>query len=261
MAEFLHQLADSLSSLQAELAQQLQAFSVDGTHDNGVDILNLMRRADALQRKYDSVRQRADEMLIKREALVTATFRQLLENKALAEEVAAAHDIDDDDVKENGTAVLNAVRVCPFISIEADPCINTVIAAPIPATEVQVENVRPEVHCSEEELMERAFNELPKHVKGRCKFADVWSVYRKLQQVPKERSNNQLVAGSIAMKDFGKHFGSKISGKSAQAIVLVLRSMNAVRVERDVVYLVETTKAKSKGVQVMGSSGNNKTTI
>jgi uncharacterized protein YqgV (UPF0045/DUF77 family) len=115
---------------------------------------------------------------------------------------------------------------------------------------------------SEEEKLTGLFNALPKHVRGHIKLPDVLHVLQKLHEAIHEIKADQISAaiGKIArqkkqalsrfsmkvpVKDLSKYCGQKASGKSGQAILLILRSLNTIKADRDFVSVIDNGVASS----------------
>jgi hypothetical protein len=96
--------------------------------------------------------------------------------------------------------------------------------------------------------MEHSFEALPKHVKGHCKLSEVLELYNRMCEVElgkmcAPRNTGPFAAPGEAMgidvRDFGKLFGKRASGKTGQNMLLALRSMGYVRLDREVVHIVD----------------------
>lgn len=234
---------------------------------------DLIRRIEALQAASERVRCKSELLLARRQTAVLQTIAGLLENAQRLK--CADMSLDSTDIDTASGALVESVKACSFLQgSERDAAIGMSRAAAVLPPAV----TRPQLHVaplghdntcpdglSEGNQLYAQFEALPKHIKGHIKFSDVEGVLGKITAAIDELVDGKCHASratrregktavsrytvKLPMRDLGKLCGQKASGKSGQAILLILRSLDVIKMDRESLLLLDRSGARHGGLQ------------
>lgn len=233
------------------------------------ELPDIVRRIEGLQVTFERVRGKSDLLIGQRQAVVLQAVAGLLEN-ARKVKLAASH-TEHTDIDAAVTSLTESMKGCSFLnSGERDLIVSGTMTtiterenysegngagnSGIPLQIDQVDLQSQVVDVSEEDQLYALFEVLPRHVKGHIKFSDVWDIFGKISAAIDELIGDKSLASrasrrskavvsrytvKLNIKDIGKYCGQKASGKSGQAVLLILRSMGVIKMNRDELGLVD----------------------